>query len=154
MEFLSKEWLQDYGAALKEEFSPEKTTTKASAKVLELYRNTPSGKDIWVCLDWENGVLQSFDYGEDLKTAPRDPDFRLFGEYETWVRMLSLKDNPTDDIMSGKIEFYGNIMHFQPVMKPFIRSVLMQGAVMPNGKVIIPKAMRGISKVVDKTLFS
>lgn len=154
MDFLSQEWLESYGKALKEEFSPAKTTTKASAKVLELYRNTPSGKDIWVCFDWEKGVLQSFEYGEDIKTAPRDPDFRLYGEYKTWVRMLSLKDNPTDDLMNGNIEFYGNIMHFQPVMKPFVKSVLMQGAVCPNGKVIGPHVMKGISKVVDKTIFS
>lgn len=154
MDFLSQEWLESYGKALKEEFSAEKTTTKASAKVLELYRNAPGGKDIWVCLDWENGILQSFEHGIDLKTAPRDPDFRLFGEYKTWLRMLSLRDNPTDDLMNGNIEFYGNIMHFQPVMKPFVKSVLLQGAVLPNGKVILQHPLRGISKVVDKKLFS
>lgn len=46
MDFLSQEWLESYGKALKEEFSAAKTTTKASAKVLELYRNAPGGKDI------------------------------------------------------------------------------------------------------------
>lgn len=154
MDFLSQEWLQAYKETLQQEFSPEKTTTKASAKVLELYRNAPGGKDIWMCIDWENGILQSFESGEDIKTAPRDPDFRLYGDYKTWVRMLSLKDNPTDDLMGGKMEFYGNIMHLQPVMKPLVKAILLQGAVMPNGKVIIPHVMKGLSKFVDKKVFS
>lgn len=148
MKFLDEKWFASYEKTLREKFDAAHTPTKASAKVLEIYKNVPGEGDVWMCIDWEEGVLVSFEHGKDPKKAPRDADFRLEGTYETWVRALSLKDDLTGDLMSGKMKFSGNLAKFQPVIKPFIGAVLMQGLVRPDGRVILTAPLKGVSGIV------
>lgn len=103
MKFLSDRWFSEYEETLKKEFSPEKTTTHESYRMLEVYRKCPDGKDRWMLTDIEKGILFEFSHGEGIMTAPRDPDFRLYADYETWIGALSGKDDISKDIVYGKI---------------------------------------------------
>lgn len=154
MKFLSEKWYAEYEKNLRKEFSAEKTTTHESVRMLELYRKCPDGKDRWMLIDIEKGLFNEFRYGEGKGTMPRDPDFRLYADYETWIRALSGKDDLTQDVLNGKIEFYGSLVKFQPAMKPFVRAVLSQGLVTLKGDVLFGHAMQGVSALVDKKMFS
>ena len=103
MKFLSEKWMEGYEAALSKSFSSDTTTTGISAKVAEVYKNVPEGGDIWMSIEWEDGVLVEFAHGKGADTAPRDADFTLIGDYSSWVGMLSLKEDMVDTIMSGKV---------------------------------------------------
>lgn len=154
MEFLSDAWFTGYKQVLEKEFSPENTTTKADGRFLELYRKCPDGKDTWILLDFEKGILTECVLGRNAEEMPHDVDFRLFADYQTWVRALSLKDDLSDDIVHGKIEFYGNMVKLQQALKPFVKAVLSMGAVRPDGNVILPRLMRAAANIVDKKIFN
>lgn len=153
MKFLSDRWFSEYEKTLREEFSAEKTTTRESYRMLELYRNCPDGKDRWMLTDIEKGIFFEFRHGEGMNTAPRDPDFRLYADYDTWIRVLSVKDDISKDIVSGKIEFYGPMVKLQPAFKPFVKAVLLQGLIRPDGNVILPHAMEGLAGIIDRKMF-
>lgn len=148
MKFLDDKWMAFYENTLRDQFSSEHTSTKASAKVLEIYRDVPEGGDIWLTIDWEEGILASFEHGTNADKVPRDADFRLEAEYKTWVRILSMKEDMTEDLMQGKLSFHGNLAKFQPVLKPFVGAVLMQGLVRPNGQVILSRPLVKASSIV------
>ena len=154
MQFLSDNWMEDYEKALKKHFSPEKTTTRVSVKIAEVFRNVPEGGDKWMSIEWEDGAVIEFCHGKGAETAPRDADFTFSGEYESWIRMLSLKDDMVNSIMSGKVVMRGNMRNFQPAMKPFVGAILLQGAVRPRGNVILRGLLRKGAVIVDRKMFS
>lgn len=135
MKFLDDTWFSQYEKTLRESFDEAHTPTKASAKVLEIYKNVPGEGDVWLSIDWEEGVLVDFSHGTDLKSMPRDADFRMEAEYETWLGILSRREDMTADLKTGRFRFYGNISKFQPVLKPYLGAILMQGMVGADGTV-------------------
>ena len=102
--YLSKEWFEETGKALKEEFG---TPSRIFTNLVEVYKDCPDGKTKWVEMKIVKGIMTEYNYGEG--EAP-EGKFRIIGKYEDQFKMAKGELDPEAALMKDIVEFQGNII--------------------------------------------
>lgn len=151
MEYLSEKWRRKYEDRLYKTFPKNNGYTSASGKIMFIFRNK-NNKDAFMSLDFEDGEFVEFLYGDDIKNAPRDADFKITADYSTWLLLLSLKKDMTKAYNDKEYEIIGNFSKLMGVLKPLMGSILMQGLIRPSGNVLCFGLMSIVAKTVMKKM--
>ena len=104
--YLSPEWCDEARTRLTEELSPERMNHVTSS-LASLYRNCPDGKDRYMLMRYEKGVLEALEIGEG---EPPGAEFRIIGDYETFAKITRAEMKSQIALMTGNLKLKGNMI--------------------------------------------
>lgn len=108
MKLLSQEWFDAMVTKAKTEYFTK--PTRLSLSYCEVYENCPGDEEtVWTYFELKEGLVEvaEIGYGED--DMP-EADYRCFGDYDDYVRVLKGELDPNMGIVRGIFTLEGNLV--------------------------------------------
>ena len=106
VKYLSGEWHALAEQALREQITPDKMKN-ISTSMSNIYKNCPDGKERFLFVSLENGVIADFRVGEG---EPPKAQFRIMGDYDVFSRITRAELGAHTALMTGKLKLKGNMV--------------------------------------------
>lgn len=106
VKFLSKEWLEENRTRLTALFNKP---SRVETSLIEVFENGPDGKDVWVKLVLEKGILSIFDYGVGKETIPK-AKFIVFGNASEFTKIFKGEKEVQTALMTNAFRLEGSLM--------------------------------------------
>ena len=106
LQYMSPAWRDEAEKRLRTGLLPEKMKNLTSS-MSNIYLNCPDGKDKYLFFKFEEGSLAELSLGEG---APPSAEFRITGQYETFVKISRAEMGSQRALMSGKLKLKGNMV--------------------------------------------
>ena len=106
VKYLSAEWHALAEQALREQITPAKMKN-ISTSMSNIYKNCPDGKERFLFVSLENGLIADFRVGEG---APPKAEFRITGDYDVFSRITRAELGAHTALMTGKLKLKGNMV--------------------------------------------
>ncbi|HVN70534.1 MAG TPA: SCP2 sterol-binding domain-containing protein [Desulfomonilia bacterium] len=105
LKYLSQEWAAEALARLKKEI-PEEKMNNISTSMTDIYRNCPDGKEHFLYIQADNGVVTRVEVGTG---EPPKAEFTITGDYEVFARISRAEISSQRALMTGKLRVRGNM---------------------------------------------
>jgi putative sterol carrier protein len=106
VKYLSGEWCALAREALREQITPDKMKN-ISTSMSNIYKNCPDGKERFLFVSLENGLIADFQVGEG---DPPKAEFRITGDYEVFSKITRAELGAHTALMTGKLKLKGNMV--------------------------------------------
>lgn len=106
VKYLSGEWHTMAEQALREQITPDKMKN-ISTSMSNIYKNCPDGKERFLFVSLENGLVADFRVGEG---EPPKAEFRITGDYDVFSRITRAELGAHTALMTGKLKLKGNMV--------------------------------------------
>jgi putative sterol carrier protein len=106
VKYLSNEWHALAEQALREQITPDKMKN-ISTSMSNIYKNCPGGRDRFLFVSLEKGVVADFQVGEG---EPPKAEFRITGDYDVFCRITRAELGAHTALMTGKLKLKGNMV--------------------------------------------
>ena len=106
IQYLSAEWHTLAEQALKDQLTPQQMKN-ISTSMSNIYKNCPDGKDRFLFVSLENGLIADFRVGEG---EPPKAEFRITGDYDVFSRITRAELGAHTALMTGKLKLKGNMV--------------------------------------------
>jgi len=103
--YLSPEWAVEALERLKKEL-PEEKMHNISTSMTDIYRNCPDGKDHFLYIQADNGVVTRVEVGTG---EPPKAEFTITGNYDVFARISRAEMSSQRALMTGKLKVRGNM---------------------------------------------
>lgn len=104
--YLSAEWHALAEQALREQITPDKMKN-ISTSMSNIYKNCPDGKERFLFVSLEKGLIADFQVGEG---KPPEAEFRITGDYDVFSRITRAELGAHTALMTGKLKLKGNMV--------------------------------------------
>lgn len=105
-QYMTPAWRDEVEKHLLSELSQDKMK-RLSSSMSNIYLNCPDGKDKYLYFKFEEGKLTELLLGEG---EPPKAEFRISGQYETFVKISRAELGSQRALMSGKLKLKGNMV--------------------------------------------
>ncbi len=106
VKYLSGEWHAMAEKSLREQITKDKMKN-ISTSMSNIYKNCPDGKERFLYVSIENGVIADFQVGEG---EPPKADFRITGDYDVFSRISRAELGAHTALVTGKLKLKGNMV--------------------------------------------
>jgi len=106
VQYLSAEWHTMAEQALREQITTEQMKG-ISTSMSNIYKNCPDGKDRFLFVSLENGLIADFQVGEG---EPPKAEFRITGDYDVFSRITRAELGAHTALVTGKLKLKGNMV--------------------------------------------
>lgn len=103
--YLQEEWGKAAFEKLRTEVDPEKMH-KVTTSMVDIYEGGPEGKEYFLYLKCENGLVTDFQCGE---TPAPEAQFIIRGPYKVFAAITKGELSSTRALMTGKLRLKGNM---------------------------------------------
>jgi putative sterol carrier protein len=105
LKYLSPEWVEEARKRLDEQLTPEKLKSMTSS-MTNIYENTPDGKDKYLLVVIEDGVITKFEVGEG---DPPKAEFKIIADYNIFAQISRGELGAVRALTGRKISLRGNM---------------------------------------------
>lgn len=106
LKYLSSQWRDEAERRLRVELTPDKMNGITSS-MCSIYQNCPNAKELYLFVSFMDGELDKLETGE--LPAP-EAEFKITGDYETFVKVSRAEMSSQLALMSGKFKLKGNMV--------------------------------------------